>query len=105
MVVVEPPISEGPRLVGDRDFGWRPWARQGLRMTDPPGGFTLGLCAVCKHRRVTGNRRGSLFHLCVLSKDDPRFPRYPPLPVLECTGFERADPDPWAAYTEEPDHE
>jgi hypothetical protein len=69
----------------------------------PPGAapdHRAGLCSVCRHRRVTGNRRGSRFYLCELSKSDARFPRYPALPVVRCAGFERADPDPWDAYTE-----
>jgi hypothetical protein len=32
--------------------------------------------------------RGSTFRLCERSTTDPRFPRYPPLPVLECAGHE-----------------
>lgn len=55
-----------------------------------------GLCSVCRHHRVTGNRRGSRFWLCGRAKDDPRFRRYPALPVLRCPGFELAPPDPWA---------
>ncbi len=31
--------------------------------------------------------RRSVFSLCLLSRDDPRFPRYPPLPVGACPGF------------------
>jgi hypothetical protein len=27
--------------------------------------------------------------MCELSKTDPRFPRYPPLPVIVCAGYER----------------
>lgn len=55
----------------------------------------VGLCSVCRHSRVTGNRRGSRFHMCRLAADDPTFRKYPPLPVLSCTGFEVAPPDPW----------
>ena len=47
-----------------------------------------GLCGRCVHARVTGNRRGSTFYLCGRSVDDPRFPRYPRLPVLRCVGFD-----------------
>ena len=66
---------------------------QGLRV-DP----SVGLCSVCAHSRVTGNRRGSIFWLCRLSTDDARFRRYPRLPVARCPGFEpaaagRADDD------------
>lgn len=58
---------------------------QGLR-ADP----SVGLCSVCGHSRVTGNRRGSIFWLCRLSADDARFRRYPRLPVARCPGFEPA---------------
>jgi hypothetical protein len=47
-----------------------------------------GLCATCVHvRRVTSDR-GSVFYLCELSKVDPALPKYPRLPVLECSGYE-----------------
>jgi hypothetical protein len=49
-----------------------------------------GLCAVCVHAHVIRNDRGSRFYLCRLSSTDPRFPKYPRLPVLQCSGFERA---------------
>ncbi len=28
-----------------------------------------------------------MFFLCQLSSTDPRFPKYPPLPVLACPGY------------------
>jgi hypothetical protein len=74
----------------------------------PHTGHGAGLCGVCRHHRVTGNRRGSRFYLCELSKTDARFPRYPALPVVRCAGFEHADRDPWNAYSEsqeDEDHE
>ena len=43
-------------------------------------------------RRVT-TRRGSVFYLCGRHAEDPGFRKYPPLPVLECRGF---DPIPAA---------
>jgi len=51
-----------------------------------------GLCSVCVNVRVVGNRRGSTFFLCGLAETDRRFPKYPPLPVLRCPGFEAAIP-------------
>jgi hypothetical protein len=48
----------------------------------------VGLCVRCVHHRVTGNRRGSQFHLCGLAASDARFRKYPRLPVLRCEGFE-----------------
>ena len=38
------------------------------------------------HRRTTA--RGSTFWRCLRADDDPRFVRYPALPVRECPGFE-----------------
>ncbi len=31
--------------------------------------------------------RGSTFYLCELSFRDPRYPKYPRLPVVECSGY------------------
>jgi hypothetical protein len=50
----------------------------------------VGLCATCAHARVIENDRGSRFYFCELSKTDPRFPRYPRLPVVACIGWEAA---------------
>lgn len=47
-----------------------------------------GLCGRCLHARTTGNRRGSVFYLCGRSAYDPRYPRYPALPVTRCQGHE-----------------
>lgn len=47
-----------------------------------------GLCNLCRHQQVVPNTRGSVFSLCRRSRDDPSFPRYPRLPVVECRGFE-----------------
>ena len=48
-----------------------------------------GLCAVCLHARRIASDRGSVFVMCARSRTDARFPRYPPLPVLSCAGFDR----------------
>ncbi|HZY42256.1 MAG TPA: hypothetical protein VFF59_09690 [Anaerolineae bacterium] len=48
----------------------------------------IGLCAACRHARVTGNTRGSRFYLCQLAESDARFSKYPRLPVRQCSGFE-----------------
>lgn len=48
----------------------------------------IGLCAECRHERVVRTRTGSQFHLCMRSRTDVRYPRYPRLPVLSCAGFE-----------------
>ena len=49
---------------------------------------TAGLCARCVHARLVVSGRGSHFVLCERSRTDRRFPRYPPLPVMACVGFE-----------------
>jgi hypothetical protein len=47
----------------------------------------VGLCATCTHAQVITSAKGSVFHLCRLSQEDPRFARYPRLPVLTCSGY------------------
>lgn len=42
--------------------------------------------------RATTTRRGSTFYRCLRADTDDRFQRYPPLPVLECPGYEKAEP-------------
>jgi hypothetical protein len=49
---------------------------------------SAGLCGACRHQRLVPNTRGSVFSLCERSRTEPEFPRYPPLPVLRCPGFE-----------------
>jgi hypothetical protein len=46
-----------------------------------------GLCAHCRFARRIESARGSKFILCELSASDPAFPKYPPLPVIECAGY------------------
>lgn len=55
-------------------------------LTDPHlKGF--GLCDDCQHARPIESAKGSRFLLCRLSESDPRFPKYPRLPVLSCAGY------------------
>jgi hypothetical protein len=49
----------------------------------------VGLCADCRFMRLVESARGSTFYLCELSATDPKFPKYPRLPVLHCQGYER----------------
>jgi len=44
-----------------------------------------GLCGHCVHCQTIDGAR-TQFYLCRLSATDPRFPRYPPIPVLACSG-------------------
>ena len=52
------------------------------------GGVKAGLCDSCRHQKLIHNTRGSTFSLCERSKTDPRFPKYPRLPVERCPGYE-----------------
>jgi hypothetical protein len=51
----------------------------------------IGLCAACCHARVIHSSHDSKFYLCRLAETDPRFARYPRLPVLRCAGYEPAE--------------
>jgi len=46
-----------------------------------------GLCAGCVHARVITSDRGSQFLRCQFSDVDPRYPRYPALPVRRCAAL------------------
>ena len=47
-----------------------------------------GLCDSCRHQRIVRTTRGSSFSLCERSRTDPRYARYPRLPVERCPGHE-----------------
>jgi hypothetical protein len=47
-----------------------------------------GLCPRCRHVRRVTSGRGSTFLRCLRARDDARYPKYPPQPVLACPGFE-----------------
>jgi hypothetical protein len=53
-----------------------------------PGEPAPGLCGTCRYSRRIVTARDSVFRLCERSVTDPRYPRYPPLPVGRCAGFE-----------------
>lgn len=46
-----------------------------------------GLCDTCKHQKLVRNTRGSAFSMCLRSRTDARYPKYPRLPVKECPGY------------------
>jgi hypothetical protein len=50
-----------------------------------------GLCEQCRHAQKIESSKGSTFLLCKLSQSDPRFPKYPRLPVLSCAGYDHPD--------------
>jgi hypothetical protein len=58
-----------------------------MRDAPPP---PAGLCSTCRHQKLIRTTRGSAFSMCLRSKDDPRYPKYPRIPVLDCPGWEPA---------------
>ena len=74
--------------------------RQGIayaRRVNPlePGGEAerepearVGLCFTCRHARRVPTPR-AVYWLCELAATDPRFEKYPRLPVRACPGYER----------------
>ena len=48
----------------------------------------VGLCVECRYMRRIKSERGSTFYLCERSATDRSFPKYPRLPVVECSGYE-----------------
>ncbi len=48
-----------------------------------------GLCCDCAHAQVVTSDRGSIFYRCALAATDPRFLKYPKLPVLCCDGWRK----------------
>ena len=61
---------------------------------NPPTDPHVGLCSACLHVRRVRSSRGSTFYLCRRSENDPRFDKYPRLPVVRCSGFQQADDQP-----------
>ena len=74
-----------------------------IRPPSPPP----GLCETCANVKVVETRRGSRFYLCALSEVDPRFPKYPRIPVVQCIGYApagaAADPAGAAPSAESPE--
>jgi hypothetical protein len=48
---------------------------------------TIGLCAACQHVKVIKSAKDCFFVMCGLAKTNPRFEKYPVLPVLRCSGY------------------
>jgi hypothetical protein len=51
----------------------------------------VGLCASCRFAEVVPSSKGTTFYLCTLAATDPRFRRYPALPVRACPGYQRIE--------------
>jgi hypothetical protein len=50
------------------------------------------LCGDCRHAERIVSAHGSVFSLCRRSFTDPAFPKYPPIPVVACGGYEADRP-------------
>jgi hypothetical protein len=46
-----------------------------------------GLCDTCRHQKLIGTTRGSVFSMCLKAKTDPAFPKDPRIPVAACPGY------------------
>ena len=61
-------------------------------MTDHKGTATdfdpnVGECSLCELAALQSSARGSRFWRCLRADSDERFLRYPPLPVVSCSGY------------------
>ncbi len=54
------------------------------------------LCETCIRKRDIISGNGSRFLLCLLSPSDDQFVKYPPQPVLDCSGYQSRPKDPGA---------
>jgi ssDNA-binding Zn-finger/Zn-ribbon topoisomerase 1 len=52
--------------------------------------MTQTLCQSCSHKKEIVSGKGSRFLLCQLSQTDRHYPKYPPQPVVKCSGYTRA---------------
>jgi len=59
-----------------------------MDVTDP------GLCKSCRFRAVVRTSRGRDFWRCRRAETDPKFRKYPRIPVEACSGYEPDDGDP-----------
>jgi predicted CoA-binding protein len=74
-------IVEHERLVG------RPFPAERPPAAAPDA---VGLCRDCRHARQVP-ATDTTYWLCRRSSTDPSFPKYPPLPVRACRGFQWSD--------------
>ena len=59
----------------------------GTSATDRGGGrVPEGLCLSCLYARVIPAKANHVYYFCERSVDDPRYTRYPHLPMLTCDG-------------------
>jgi hypothetical protein len=57
------------------------------RLSLPPDSHSVGLCLDCKHMKRIVSERESTFYMCSRALTEPKFPKYPRLPVNACHGY------------------
>ncbi len=62
-------------------------------MKGTPNPQAVGLCSTCEQSRRVASSKGSVFWMCAKATTDPRYLKYPPLPVRHCPGFEQKRSD------------
>lgn len=55
----------------------------------PPALLKQGLCSACRHAQTVTSAKNSVFILCLKSREDASFRKYPALPVTNCRGYEK----------------
>lgn len=55
--------------------------------------INAGLCGTCEHVKQTVTKRGSAFIRCGLAQTDATLRKYPPLPVMQCHGYQMKEGD------------
>ena len=64
-------------------------ARTAVPLPEVPGASDVaGLCDTCLHQKLVESTRGSVFSMCLRSKTEAAYPKYPRLPVIACPGYE-----------------
>ncbi len=74
-----------------RAFGASSWIRPLTWLSGSLTPVNAGLCDSCAHQKLIKSGRGSVFSMCMRSKTDERFPKYPRIPVERCPGYERKE--------------
>ena len=54
----------------------------------------VGLCFTCQHVRPVRTDRGAVYYQCQRAATDPRYAKYPRLPVIHCPGHEVREDGP-----------
>ena len=54
-----------------------------MKSEPPPG-----LCGDCRRARALTSASGTTFYQCLRAETDPRYPKWPRVPLLVCPGHE-----------------